>query len=173
MSNNHGSGLAAALLAAATLLPLAAHAHPEEDGAAIRRYPLDSPFPIAKAVEIPAGKTLIFVSGMTPEPADAKAKEFSAAYWGDTEAQTHSVLKRIEAALQGMGLGMGDVVKMQAFVVAPEGKTAMDFEGFMKGYTQFFGPEAQKLLPARTTVQIAGLARPGMLVEIDVIVARP
>ncbi|MEO0973643.1 MAG: Rid family hydrolase, partial [Pseudomonadota bacterium] len=39
--------------------------------------------------------------------------------------------------------------------------------------TQFFGTEAQPNLPARSAVQVAGLAAPGMLVEIEVIIARP
>jgi enamine deaminase RidA (YjgF/YER057c/UK114 family) len=49
----------------------------------------------------------------------------------------------------------------------------MDFGGFMEAYTQYFGTEEQPNLPARSAVQVAGLARPGMLVEIEVILARP
>ena len=37
------------------------------------RYPLPNNFPIARAVEVPAGKTIIFPSGTTPKPADPKA----------------------------------------------------------------------------------------------------
>ena len=33
----------------------------------------------------------------------------------------------------------------------------MDFGGLMQAYSQHFGSEAQKNLPARTTVQVAGL----------------
>ena len=44
----------------------------------------------------------------------------------------------------------------------------MDFSGFMKAYTQYFGTEEQPNLPARSAVQIAGLAGgPGMLVEVE------
>ena len=49
----------------------------------------------------------------------------------------------------------------------------MDFGGFMEAYTQYFGTEEQLNLPARSAVQVAGLARPGMLVEVEVILARP
>ena len=51
----------------ALLLPLSATA------ANVVRYPLlgGSKFPIARAVEVPAGTTLIFHSGVTPSPSDA------------------------------------------------------------------------------------------------------
>lgn len=137
------------------------------------RHPIpNSDFPIAQAVEVPAGKTLVFLSGTVPAPLDPTAEKFTPAYWGDTTAQTVSVMKKIEANLKALGLGLGDVVKMQAFLVAPPGETAMDFSGFMTGYTQFYGPKAETRLPTRTTVQIAGLAAPGMLVEIEVTAVR-
>lgn len=148
---------------------------PAAEPAKITRYPIpNSSFPIALAVSVPAGKELVFVSGQTPDPANPDATQYSAEYWGDTKAQAASVLKHIEDALKTAGLGMGDVVKMNAFLVgdpAKEGK--MDFAGFMEAYTQYFGTPAQGNLPARTTVQIAALGRPGMLVEIDVIAVRP
>ncbi|WP_419570256.1 RidA family protein [Rheinheimera sp.] len=157
-----------AVITVAALLLVAASAQAE-----VKRYPLpgNSTFPIASAVEV--GK-LVFESGKVPAPADPKADKTSAAYWGNTEQQTVSVLAQIEASLKAKGLGMGDVVKMTVFLVgdpALEGK--MDFTGFMKGYTQFFGTAAQPNLPARSAFQIAGLVAPGMLVEIEVIAVRP
>jgi len=48
----------------------------------------------------------------------------------------------------------------------------MDFEGFMAGYTQYFGTAAhQPNLPARSTIQVAGLAS-GALVEIEIVFAK-
>ena len=44
----------------------------------------------------------------------------------------------------------------------------MDFDGFMAAYSQFFGTAEQPNLPARSTVQVAGLVQPGMLVEVEV-----
>lgn len=52
---------------------------------------------------------------------------------------------------------------------AKDGK--MDFEGFMKGYTQFFGTKEQPNLPARSAMQVAGLVLPEWLVEIEVVAA--
>jgi enamine deaminase RidA (YjgF/YER057c/UK114 family) len=43
----------------------------------------------------------------------------------------------------------------------------------MKAYTQHFGTDAQPNLPARSAVPVADLAGPGMLVEIDMVLARP
>src|SRR5262245_37864967 len=70
-----------------------------------------SNFPIAQAVEIPAGKTTIYVSGAVPTVVDTAAAKNSVAAYGDTKAQTESVFKSIEKTLSGLGLKMGDVVK--------------------------------------------------------------
>jgi len=45
----------------------------------------------------------------------------------------------------------------------------MDFAGFMKGYTQFFGTKEQPNKPARSAMQVEALALPGALVEIEVV----
>jgi len=139
----------------------------------VQRYPLtNSNFPIAAAVEV-SGGSLVFESGKVPGPKDAKAEKYSAAYWGNTEEQSLDVLQQIEASLKSKGLGMGDVIKMTVFLVGDEAKGGqMDFGGMMKAYTQFFGTAAQPNLPARSAVQVAGLAVPGMLVEIEVIAYR-
>ena len=72
------------------------------------------------------------------------------------------------------GLGMGDVIQMTVFLVGvPENNGRMDFPGFMEAYTQYFGTKQQPNLPARSAVQVADLAAPGMLVEIEVVLARP
>jgi enamine deaminase RidA (YjgF/YER057c/UK114 family) len=82
------------------------------------------------------------------------------------------VLKKIEEILKSMNLAMGDVVKMQVFLVGDPGKGGRaDIKGFMEGYTQFFGG-SQPNLPARAVMQVAGLNSPGWLVEIEVVAAR-
>jgi enamine deaminase RidA (YjgF/YER057c/UK114 family) len=42
----------------------------------------------------------------------------------------------------------------------------------MAGYTKFFGTKEQPNKPARSAVQVAGLAVPGALLEIEVIAAK-
>ncbi len=155
--------LAGAALAAA--LPASAEV--------IRHKTPNSTFPILRASETTAGTATVYLSGMVPKAVDEAAEEGTAARYGDTEAQTVSVFKTIEATLKDLDLAMGDVFKMQVFLVAPEGAQAMDFEGFMKGYTQFFGTEAQPNLVSRSVMEVAGLVNPGWLVEIEVTAARP
>ena len=139
------------------------------------RYPLPegNKFPIASAVEVPAGMTLVFQSGALASPKDPSAPAGTAAYWGDTKTQALSAFANIKKALDAEGLGFGDVVKMLVFLVgdpAMDGK--MDFKGLMEAYTQYFGTPEQPNLPARSAVQVAALAAPGALVEIEVILAR-
>jgi enamine deaminase RidA (YjgF/YER057c/UK114 family) len=145
-----------------------------EVSAEIVRHPLPggSTFPIALAVEVPAGATVIHHSGLTPSPAKPDADPASREYYGDTKTQTLSVFARMEESLTALGYGFGDIVKMTVFLVGdPENGGTMDFLGFMEAYTQYFGTAEQPNLPARSAVQVAGLVNPGMLVEIEVIVA--
>ena len=80
------------------------------------------------------------------------------------------MLNRIKGILEGLGLSMGDVVKMQVFLVHTPA-APMDFKAFMEGYTQFFGG-SQPNLPARSVLGVASLANPGFLVEIEVIAVK-
>ena len=59
-----------------------------------------STFPIARAVEVPAGKTIIFHSGTVPAPLDPKAEPGTLAYWGDTRTQALSTFARIKESLK-------------------------------------------------------------------------
>jgi enamine deaminase RidA (YjgF/YER057c/UK114 family) len=134
----------------------------------------NSTFPISAAVEVPAGKTLVFLSGAVPPVADTAAPKDTPQAYGDTRTQTVGVLTSIDKQLKGMGLSLGDVVKMQVFLVGDPAKGGkMDFAGFMAGYTQFFGTPAQPNLPSRSAMQVAGLASPNFLVEIEVTAVRP
>jgi enamine deaminase RidA (YjgF/YER057c/UK114 family) len=138
------------------------------------KLPNGSTFPISAAVEVPAGKTLVFLSGMVPPVSDPKAPKDTTAAYGDTKAQTIGALTAIKASLENLHLTIGDVIKMQAFLVGDPSKGGkMDFEGFMQGYTQFFGTPSQPNLPVRSALQVAALANPGFLVEIEVTAVRP
>jgi enamine deaminase RidA (YjgF/YER057c/UK114 family) len=140
----------------------------------IRHRTPGSNFPIAAAVEVPAGKTIVFVSGMVPRVSNDQAPRNSIASFGDTKTQTVSVLQAIGESLARLNLSMKDVVKMQALLVADPAKdNRMDFAGFMEGYTQFFGTAEQPNLPSRSVMAVAGLVNPGWLVEIEVTAVRP
>jgi enamine deaminase RidA (YjgF/YER057c/UK114 family) len=164
-TNRYAAALA---LICALPLPLTALAAP----AIVRHKIPDSDFPIAQAVTLPPGTTIHFISGQVPPVADKAADPNSSAAFGDTKTQTVGVLTKIREILQGMGLTMGDVVKMQVFLVGDPNKNGRaDVAGFMAGYTQFFGG-AQPNLPARAVVQVAGLSNPGWFVEIEVVAAK-
>jgi enamine deaminase RidA (YjgF/YER057c/UK114 family) len=131
-------------------------------------------FPIASSVVVPAGADLVFVSGTLPDVADDKAPAGSVERFGDTETQVKSVLGKLAKELEKAGLTMADVVKMNVFLVGdPRKGGAMDFDGLMKAWLQLYGLGIRSQpLPARTTVQVAGLPVPGALVEIEVVAAR-
>lgn len=161
-------------LAAGTVVLMALGAASAQAQDVIRHKTPGSDFPIARAVEIPAGATAVYLSGQVPSVVDEKAEKNSVAAFGDTKAQTESVLKAIDKTLGDLNLKMGDVVKMQVFLVGDPSKAGqMDFAGFMEGYTQFFGTQAQPNLPSRSVMQVAALANPGWLVEIEVTAVRP
>jgi enamine deaminase RidA (YjgF/YER057c/UK114 family) len=127
--------------------------------------------PISTSVSVPPGSRLVYVSGTVPDVVDPNAPDGSVARFGDTETQTRSVLKKVEAALAEQGLGLGDVVMMRVFLVAPAGQR-MDFAGMMRAYRETFGTPKQPNKPARSTMQVAGLVDAGWLVEIEVTAAK-
>jgi enamine deaminase RidA (YjgF/YER057c/UK114 family) len=159
-------------LSALSLLLLAPLAASAKD---VTRYKLpNSNYPIAAAVEVPAGKTLVYLSGqMASMPKGAKGGSAPTEVL-DTKAQTIGALSNIKKQLEGMHLAMGDVVKMQVFLVADKNKEGkLDFAGFMEGYSQFFGTKEQPNLPSRSAMQVAALVVPSALVEIEVTAVRP
>jgi enamine deaminase RidA (YjgF/YER057c/UK114 family) len=132
-------------------------------GAQVVRLPLPngSTFPISQGVWV--GKTL-YLSGV-PTPSTSTAH--------DTEGQTVDTIKAIEAELKAQNLTLGDVVMMHVYLVGdPANGGKLDFPGFMKGYTQFFGTKDQPNKPARSAMQVAALAAPAALVEIEVIAVK-
>lgn len=156
-------------IAAAVLVALTAAVTANAHGI-VRRQ--DASYPIATSVSVPGGTELVFVSGMLPSAADPSAPPGSAERIGNTAAQARSVLGKIASELESAGLSMRDVVKMNVYLVGdPKMGGTMDLAGLMSAYMEYFGKDAGGL-PARTTVQVAGLAVPGALVEIDVVAAR-
>ena len=154
-------------LVAALLLLVAS---PEVRGHDIIRHANPS-FPIASSVVVPAGSDLVFLSGTLADVVDDKAPVGSLERLGDTATQARSVLGKIQKELERSGLGMADVVKMNVYLVGdPRKGGTMDFEGLMQAYKAVYEPG--KNLPARTTVQVAGLPVPGALVEIEVVAAK-
>jgi enamine deaminase RidA (YjgF/YER057c/UK114 family) len=159
-----------------TMLPigLLAAAGAASFGAAnaeVTRYPIpNSTFPIAQVVQVTGNTTTYYVSGQVPPLVNKDVDPATPSAYGDTKTQTVGVLTKIKGILEGLGLSIGDVVKMQVFL-AHSSAAPMDFKAFMEGYTQFFGG-SQPNLPTRSVVGVAALANSGFLVEIEVIAVK-
>lgn len=153
-----------------TVAPMAALAAPD----AVQRNYAAPDAPIAASVIVPPGYSTVYISGMTAGISDPSAPRGSVAAYGSTAVQTESALRRIQSSLQAQGLGLGDIVAMRVYLVGDPTKNGeMDFAGLTAAYAQHFGTSDQPNRPVRTTVQVSGLVLPGLLVEIDVIAAKP
>ncbi len=117
--------------------------------------------PISAGAIVPAGSTLFFVSGI---PGAATA--------GNTEAQTMDSLTKLKGVLEANGYTLGDVVNAKVYLVADPATGKMDFLGMNNAFKTFFGTPTQPHKPSRVTVQIAALAGPGSLVEIELVAAK-
>ena len=99
----------------------------------------------------------VFVSGQV-----AIDPETNAPFGSDVATQTRRVLENVRIILEGVGLGLGDVVKTTIFLAEMS-----DFAEVNRIYAEYFGADE----PARSTIQAAGLPG-GYLVEIEAIAAR-
>ena len=116
------------------------------------------------SIFIPAGAETLYLSGTGASPmADGS--------WGDMEQQTVDTFNKFKESLESEGWSMSDIVQVRAFAVAgPDGE--LDFAGFNRGYSQFFGTAENPQKPVRSFVQIAGLVVDGWLIEIEIRAAR-
>ena len=127
--------------------------------------------PIATGVW--AGDTY-YLSGQLADPVTPadKAKGTAAVYPTDTKAQAASVFAKIQKALQAQGLDMKDVVKMTVFLGPDPATGKLDFAGMQSEYVKYFGTATQPNKPARSAFQVAALAAPWALLEIEVIAVK-
>jgi 2-aminomuconate deaminase len=110
----------------------------------------------------------IFVSGTSARRADdsiagAELRSDGAPLL-DIRAQTRAVIENIRDILAAAGATLADVVEVSTFLVSMD-----DFKGYNEVYSEFFGYEG----PARTTVAVAQLPHPHLLVEIKALAWRP
>jgi 2-aminomuconate deaminase len=101
----------------------------------------------------------IFVSGTSARRADD-----SIAGAEDIRAQTRAVLENVRDILEAAGASLTDVVEVSTFLV-----NMADFNGYNEVYAEFFGYQG----PARTTVGVAQLPHPQLLIEIRAVAYRP
>jgi len=80
---------------------------------------------------------------------------------GGTVAQTHQVMRNLQAVLAGAGTALARAVMVRIYLT-----NFADYAAVNAAYTSYFAPGK---LPARTTVGVTALALSGA-VEIDLIV---
>lgn len=81
------------------------------------------------------------------------------------EAQTARVMDNLALVLEGLGLGLQNVVQARVYLTAFD----RDYAAMNAVYKSYF---AQGKLPARTCIGVTALAV-GALVEIDLVARRP
>src|SRR6516225_1566251 len=106
----------------------------------------------------------IFVSGTSARRADDSIAGATLDASGrpllDIRAQTRAVLENIRDILAGAGAALVDVVEVSTFLA-----DMADFAAYNSVYSEFFGYQG----PARTTVAVAALPHPHLLIEIKAV----
>ncbi|EDQ32909.2 putative translation initiation inhibitor, yjgF family [Hoeflea phototrophica DFL-43] len=106
-------------------------------------------------VEVPPGHRLVLCSGQLGIALDETIPE-------DVEAQTELCFANVAAVLEAAGMGLGDIVRINAYVT-----DRAHLPGYMKVRDRLFSDPA----PASTLMIVSGFAREVFKVEIEVIAA--
>jgi enamine deaminase RidA (YjgF/YER057c/UK114 family) len=105
-----------------------------------------------------AAGDFVFVSGCTSVADGVFVHE------GDAAAQTAQAIANVAHALEGLGVGLGDVVRTRMFV------TDMSrWEEYGLSHGAAFGES----MPATSMVGVAALVDPRMLVEVEAVAYKP
>ena len=148
------------IVAALTMLPVLAFAQARAPQVTRTNPPaLSKPTGYTHIVEVTGPAKTIYVSGQIAYDKDGKLVGA-----GDMKAQAEQVFKNLQAALTSAGAKFSDVVKMNTFI------TDMDKAPAVREVrARYFGDTT----PASTLVQVVHLARPELMLEIEVIAVVP
>ena len=102
----------------------------------------------------------VFVTGQMPFAGTSVDEP----YPEGIEAQTHQVMKNLQAVLQGCGLALANVLQVRIYLTRFE----QDYAAMNTAYASWFPPGKR---PARTCVGVTALAK-GALIEIDMVARR-
>ena len=119
---------------------------------------LPSPIGYSHVASIAPGSRIVWTSGQVPVAADGIA-----APAGDWEAQTRLVFQNVGAALDAGGATWDDVFKLMFYVVDTSALTIV--RAVRDEFVRVDRP------PASTLVQVAGLFRPDILIEVEAVAA--
>ena len=120
---------------------------------------LSKPTGYTHIVEVNGPGKTIYISGQIALDKDGKVVGA-----GDMKAQAEQVFKNLETALAAAGAKFSDVVKMNTYITDMAQAPAV-----REVRARYFGDTA----PASTLVQVVHLARPELMLEIEVIAAVP
>ena len=138
------------------LIPVFAFA--QGRGAQVKRTnppTLSTPTGYTHVVEVTGPATTVYIAGQIAFDKDGKIVGA-----GDMKAQAEQVFKNLQAALTAAGAKFSDVVKMNTYVTDMEQAPAV-----REVRARYFGTTT----PASTLVQVVKLARPDLMIEVEVI----
>jgi enamine deaminase RidA (YjgF/YER057c/UK114 family) len=113
--------------------------------------------PYSHGIEVPAGSKLVFCAGQLGVKADGS-------FAPDCTGQAEVAFANIAAILGEAGLGLGDIVRINAFVTGRE-----HLAPYMAVRNKLFAEP----YPASTLMIVGGFARPEFVVEIEAVAAGP
>jgi 2-iminobutanoate/2-iminopropanoate deaminase len=114
----------------------------------------------SEVVSLSGTGRLLFLAGIGPED----PKDGTPRHQGDLYGQCKYSWDKIKEFLGKHGAGLGDIVKSTVYV------TDMRYREEMRRCRADVFP-AGFVMPAQTLLGVASLARPGMMIEIDIIAA--
>ena len=116
---------------------------------------LSTPTGYTHIVEVTGPAKTVYISGQIAYDKDGKVVGA-----GDMKAQAEQVFKNLQTALAAAGATFSDVVKMNTYI------TDMDKAPAVREVrARYFG----ETTPASTLVQVVHLARPELMLEVEVI----
>ena len=120
-----------------------------------------APTPVAPYSHVVEADGWVFLAGQIPSDLDFEPEALPEGI----EAQTHKVMKNLATILEGVGIGLGNVVSARVFLSHFD----EDYRAMDGVYAKYFPADRR---PARTAVGVTGLASAAR-VEIDFIARRP
>jgi reactive intermediate/imine deaminase len=116
---------------------------------------LSKPTGYTHIVEVSGPSKTIYISGQI-----AYDKDGQIVGAGDMKAQAEQVFRNLDTALRAAGATFSDVVKMNSYIT-----DMSKVQAVRDVRAKYFGDAT----PASTFVQVAGLVRPELLLEIEVV----
>ena len=120
-----------------------------------------APTPVAPFSHAVETDGWVLLTGQMPTHPDDDSRPLAEAI----EDQTQRVIDNLIIILEGLGLGLENVVSARVYLT----RFDKDYAAMNRVYASYFPPDR---LPAWTCVEVTGLAR-GALVEIDMMAHRP